>query len=143
MSSTFAYSSINLVNLQRVRHVKCQANIRVVSTTTRTSTITQTYTPQVVDAWTGDLSINNYNTDNSTVYYSMYVSNVKMNVNVYDDKNYIFIIDTCTPECSVMENDEPEEVPSSCSTPLNSYDKSEANDDPLWEPDISGDESEL
>ena len=143
MSSTFAYSSIKLVNLKRVRHVKCQANIRVVSTTTRTSTITQTYTPQVVDAWTGDLSINNYNTDNSTVYYSMYVSNVKMNVNVYDDKNYIFIIDTCTPECSVMENDEPEEVPPSCSTPLNSYDKSEANDDPLWEPDISGDESEL
>ena len=73
----------------------------------------------------------------------MYVSNVKMNVNVYDDKNYIFIIDTCTPECSVMENDEPEEVPSSCSTPLNSYGKSEANDDPLWEPNISGDESEL
>ena len=72
------YSSIKLVNLQRVRHVKCQANIRVVSTTTRTSTMTQTYTPQMVDACTGDLSINNYNTDNSTVFYSMYVSKMLM-----------------------------------------------------------------
>ena len=77
------------------------------------------------------------------VFYSKYVSSVKTNVNVHDDNIYIFSVDICIPECSAMENDEPEEVSPTCLTPLNSYDESEANYDILGEPDISGDESEL